>query len=67
MFSSWIKVLPGVLQEPIWGPILFNIFLNNLLFSVKEAEIFNFADDTKVYKCVKSIQEPLQSLHIKVV
>ena len=30
------------------GPILFNLFINNLFFFIKEAELANFEDDNTI-------------------
>ena len=46
VFSSYPEILKGVPQGSIQGPILFNIFINDLIFFIQETEVCNFADDT---------------------
>ena len=48
-FSSLCDINIGVPQGSILGPLLFNIFMNDLFFSIKKSEICNFADDNTLF------------------
>ena len=52
-FSSWAELVQGVPQGSVLGPLLFNIYLNDLFYLAESTEVCNFADDTTFFTCDK--------------
>ena len=46
--SEWGEIGKGVPQGSILGPLIFNIFLNDLFYFVKQGSMYNYADDNSV-------------------
>jgi retron-type reverse transcriptase len=45
ILSSWTDIQKGVLEESILGPLLFNVFINDIFYFVKKGTLYNYADD----------------------
>ena len=58
-FRSCTDLIQNVPQGSVLGPLLFNIYLNNLFFTLKNIDVCNFADNTTPYVCDESIKDVL--------
>ena len=61
-FSTWKKLLTGLPQVSTLGPLLFNVYINDLFFILEDTEICNYADDTCLYACDKDLKDLLTRL-----
>ena len=61
-FSSWFELIMGVPQGSVLGPLLFNIYLNDLFWIIEETDVCNFADDTTLYTCDMDLETVLRKL-----
>ena len=67
VFSSWKNLILDVAQRSVFGPLLFNIYLNELFFFLKDVGICNFADDATTYIYDESLENTLKLLEKNVI
>ena len=63
-FSFLKLILSDIPQGSILGPILFNIFMNDIFFLLGP-DLHNFADDNNVIAVAETIQDLMNSLEVK--
>lgn len=62
-YSEWECLEVGVPQGSILGPLLFNIFINDLLLSLNYCSLSNYADDNVLYAISPSLEDAKRALH----
>ena len=61
-YSKWSKIRCGIPQGSILGPILFNIFINEIFMVIEQSDICNFAGNKTLYSYGEWLTEIKENL-----
>lgn len=59
--SSFKDIYKGVPQGSILGPVMFNIFINDIFDYVHKCDLYNYADDNTL-SCSDAKKNPILSI-----
>lgn len=68
IFCLLLKCVPvtlfkGILRISIFGPVLFNVYINDIFYFTENCILYNYADNTSLSKSAPDVYEMISCLH----
>ena len=60
--SEWLLIKKGIPQGSVLGPMLFNLFVNDLYAAINTCDLYNYADDNTISACCDLKQQVIDTL-----
>ena len=61
-FNTYKRLHLGLPKGAVLGPLFLNVYINELLLSLVETDICNYADNTIIYACDKTLDSVVARL-----
>ena len=61
-FSTWADIIAGIPQGSILGPLIFNVYLNNIFYFIDGNKLANYADDNTRYSIECNVNSVISKL-----
>ena len=63
-FGKWERIIAGVPQGSILGPLLLNIYINDISLYIENSDLYNYANDSTLYASGEFLSIIIENLEV---